>query len=92
MIQKIKAAITGVSGFLPEDVLDNAALEKIVDTNDEWIRSRTGILQRRILRDPGKGTSDLGAGAVKLLLEKTGNKPSDIKIIPVCCIRFRDFL
>jgi len=83
MIQKIKAAITGVSGFLPEDVLDNAALEKIVDTNDEWIRSRTGILQRRILRDPGKGTSDLGAGAVKLLLEKTGNKPSDIDLL-VC--------
>ncbi len=83
MIQKIRAAITGVSGYLPDEVLDNAALEKIVDTTDEWIRSRTGILERRILREPGKGSSDLGAGAVKLLLEKTGTKPDDIDLL-VC--------
>ncbi|HNZ43233.1 MAG TPA: beta-ketoacyl-ACP synthase III [Bacteroidales bacterium] len=83
MIQKIRAAITGVSGYLPDDILDNATLEKIVDTTDEWIRSRTGILERRILREPGKGTSDLGAGAVKLLLEKTGNKAEDIDLL-VC--------
>jgi len=83
MIQKIRAAITGVSGYLPDDILDNATLEKIVDTTDECIRSRTGILERRILREPGKGTSDLGAGAVKLLLEKTGNKAEDIDLL-VC--------
>ncbi|HNX07479.1 MAG TPA: beta-ketoacyl-ACP synthase III [Bacteroidales bacterium] len=82
-MQKIRAAITGVSGYLPDEVLDNAALEKIVDTTDEWIRSRTGILERRILREPGKGSSDLGAGAVKLLLEKTGTKPDDIDLL-VC--------
>jgi len=80
---QIRAAITGVSGYLPDQVLTNADLEKIVDTNDEWIRSRTGILERRILNEEGKGSSDLGAEAVKLLLTKTGNKPEDIDLL-VC--------
>lgn len=83
MIHQIRAAITGVSGYLPDYVLTNAALEKIVDTNDEWILSRTGISERRILNEEGKGASDLGAEAVKRLLEKTGNHPDDIDLL-VC--------
>ena len=53
----IRAAITGVSGYVPEDILTNADLEKMVDTNDEWITTRTGIKERRILKEEGKGTS-----------------------------------
>lgn len=83
MIHKIRAAITGVSAYLPDYVLTNEELAKIVDTNDEWILSRTGISERRILNEEGKGTSDLGAEAVKLLLEKTGNNPDDIDLL-VC--------
>lgn len=64
MTQKISAAITAVGGFVPEDKLTNADLEKMVDTNDEWIRTRTGVVERRILRGAGKATSDLGAPAV----------------------------
>ena len=53
------AAITAVQGWLPPDKLTNADLEKLVDTNDEWIRTRTGISERRILKDPTKATSDM---------------------------------
>ncbi len=56
----IKAAITAVGGFVPDDILTNFDLEKMVDTSDEWIMSRTGIKERRILKDPSKGTSFLG--------------------------------
>ena len=80
-MKKIHAAITGVAGYVPEDILNNADLEKMVDTTDEWITSRTGIKERRILRKPGLGTSDLGAPAVKLLLEKTGTNPDEIDIV-----------
>ncbi|HOY33213.1 MAG TPA: beta-ketoacyl-ACP synthase III [Bacteroidales bacterium] len=80
---KIRAAITGVSGYVPDYILTNAELEKIVDTSEEWIRTRTGINERRILNEDGKASSDMGAEAVKLLLEKTGNKPSDIDLL-VC--------
>ena len=59
MDKKITAAITAVGGFVPEDKLTNADLEKMVDTNDEWIRTRTGIEERRILKGEGKATSDL---------------------------------
>lgn len=76
-----KAAITAVSGYVPEDRLTNADLEKLVDTNDEWIRSRTGIEERRILKDPTKATSDLGASAVKLLLEKRGINPEEVDML-----------
>ncbi|MEZ4948134.1 MAG: hypothetical protein R2784_01875 [Saprospiraceae bacterium] len=65
------AAITGVHGFLPDYVLTNKELETMADTNDQWITERTGIKERRILKDPEKATSDLGVGAVKGLLEKT---------------------
>ena len=75
-MQKINAAITGVAGYVPEDILSNADLEKMVETTDEWITSRTGIKERRILRTPGLGSSDMGAPAVKSLLEKTGTDPA----------------
>lgn len=80
-MSQIRAAITGVSGYLPEYILTNAELEKLVDTTDEWIRSRTGIHERRILREENKGSSDLGAEAIKRLLEKTGNSPEDIDLL-----------
>ena len=74
----IRAAITGVSGYVPEDILSNADLEKMVDTNDEWIVTRTGIKTRHILKGEGLGTSDLGTPAVKKLLEKTGTSPDEV--------------
>jgi len=80
-MSNIKAAITGVQGYVPDFVLSNKDLETMVDTNDEWIRSRTGIQERRILKGEGKATSDLGAAAVKGLLEKTGTNPEDIELI-----------
>jgi len=67
---KITAAITAVGGYAPETRLTNFDLEKMVDTNDEWIRSRTGISERRILKEPGKGSSDLAVPAVLEILRK----------------------
>lgn len=81
--QKITAAITAVGGYVPETKLTNADLEKMVDTNDEWIRSRTGIEERRILQEPGKATSDLAAPAILQLCEKRGISPEEIDCI-VC--------
>jgi len=78
---KILAAITGVGGYVPDDVLTNADLEKMVDTTDEWITTRTGIKERRILRTPGKATSDMGLEVVRQLLEKTGTKPEEIDLL-----------
>jgi 3-oxoacyl-[acyl-carrier-protein] synthase III len=78
---KILAAITGVAGYVPEDVLTNADLEKMVDTNDEWITTRTGIKERRILKTPGKATSDMGVEVVKQLLDKTGVKAEEIDLL-----------
>ncbi len=75
------AAITSVAGYVPEDLLTNDDLAKMVDTNDEWIKSRTGISQRHILKDPTKATSDMGAEAVKTLCEKRGIDPSEIDVI-----------
>ncbi len=75
------AAITGVHGYVPDFVLTNADLEKMVDTNDEWIRTRTGIKERRILKEPGKATSDMAVEAVKGLLEKTGTGPDEIDMV-----------
>jgi 3-oxoacyl-[acyl-carrier-protein] synthase III len=75
---KITAAITSVGGYVPEDKLTNADLEKMVDTNDEWIRTRTGIQERRILKGEGLATSDMGAPAVMDLCKKRGIDPSEI--------------
>ena len=82
------AAITCVAGYLPEDKLTNQDLEKMVDTSDEWIRTRTGIEERRILKDP---TSDMGAEAVKSLCEKSGLDPMDIDLI-ICATVTPDML
>ncbi len=72
------AAITGVSGYVPDYILTNEELERMVDTNDEWIRTRTGIKERRLLKGEGLGTAYLGTQAVKLLLEKTGTSAEEI--------------
>lgn len=80
-MNKITAAITAVGGYVPEDVLSNKDLEKMVDTNDEWIVSRTGIKERRILKDPNKGTSFLAIQAAKNLLEKSNTDPKDIDMV-----------
>ncbi|MBL7111235.1 MAG: ketoacyl-ACP synthase III [Bacteroidales bacterium] len=78
---KIRAAITGVNAFLPEYRLTNEELSKMVDTSDEWIMQRIGIKERRILKEPGKATSDMGVEAVKGLLEKTGVSPGEIDLL-----------
>jgi len=83
MTQKITAAITAVGGFVPEDILSNADLEKMVDTNDEWIHTRTGISERRILKGIDQATSDLCVPAVLQLCEKRGMLPSEIDCIIV---------
>ena len=77
----IRAAITGVGGFVPEYRLTNDELSTMVDTSDEWIMQRIGIKERRILKEEGKATSDLGAGAVINLLEKTGTDPAEIDLL-----------
>ncbi|WP_290791238.1 beta-ketoacyl-ACP synthase III [Flavihumibacter sp. UBA7668] len=86
MTKKITAAITAVGGFVPEDRLTNLDLEKMVDTNDEWIRTRTGISERRILRGEGKATSDLAAPAVLDLLKKRGMDASEIDCLIVATV------
>jgi len=91
MPQKITAAITAVGAFVPEDKLTNADLEKIVDTNDEWIVSRTGVSERRILKGAGLGTSDMAAPAVKQLCEKRGISPEEIDCV-ICATVTPDML
>lgn len=78
---KTTAAITGVHAWLPEYRLTNAELQQMVDTTEEWILSRTGISERRILKGEGLGTSDMADKAVMGLLEKTGTKPEDIDLL-----------
>jgi 3-oxoacyl-[acyl-carrier-protein] synthase-3 len=80
-MSRIKAAITGVGGYLPSYVLNNDELSKMVDTNDEWIMQRIGIKERRILREPGKATSFMGAKAVKELLKKNGTDPLEVQLL-----------
>lgn len=77
----IKAAITGVGGYVPETKLTNEDLEKMVETNDEWIRTRTGIRERRILREPGKASSYMGIKAAQDLLKKTNTDPGSIDLV-----------
>lgn len=76
-----RAAIKGVMGYLPEDKLTNKDLEKLVDTSDEWIKTRTGISERRILKKEGWASSDMGAEAVKGLLKKTNTNPDEIDLL-----------
>jgi 3-oxoacyl-[acyl-carrier-protein] synthase-3 len=86
MSKKITAAITAVGGYVPEDKLTNFDLEKMVDTNDEWIRTRTGIEERRILKGEGKASSDLAAPAVKELCKKRGIDPAEIDCLIVATV------
>jgi 3-oxoacyl-[acyl-carrier-protein] synthase-3 len=83
-MSKIHAAITAVHGYVPDYVLNNHELETMVDTNDEWITSRTGIKERRILKGEGLGTSDMAVPAVKALLEKRGIGAEEIDLIIFC--------
>lgn len=78
---KIRAAITGINAWVPDYILTNQELETMVDTSDEWITTRTGIKERHILKGEGKGTSDLGAEAVKGLLKKTNTDPLDVDLV-----------
>ena len=78
---KIEAAITCVGGYVPEYRLTNQELETMVDTNDEWIRTRTGVEERRILKEEGLGSSDMGVEAVKELCRKRGIDPAEIECL-----------
>jgi len=89
-MSKIQAAITCVGGYVPEDKLTNFDLEKIVDTNDEWITSRTGIKERRILKGEGLGTSDMAVKAVQEILDKKGIDPMEIELL-ICATTTPDF-
>lgn len=79
-MSKIQAAITAVGGYVPDKILTNNELEKMVDTSDEWIQTRTGIKERRIL-EAGKATSDMAIEAVKQILDKRGISPKEIDMV-----------
>ncbi|MBL7866001.1 MAG: ketoacyl-ACP synthase III [Cyclobacteriaceae bacterium] len=81
MSKKIRAAITGVGGYVPDYILTNKELETMVETNDEWIVSRTGIKERRILKGEHQGVSVMGIAAVKDMLRKTGTDPKEIDLL-----------
>jgi len=78
---KIRAAITGIGAYVPEYILTNDELSKMIDTTDEWIMTRIGIKERHIIKEQGKGSSDVGAEAVKRLLEKTNTKPEEVDLL-----------
>ncbi len=80
-MNKITAAITAVNGYVPPSILSNKDLEMMVDTSDEWITSRTGVKERRILKEPGLATSDMAVEAVNGLLKKRGIGPDEIDLI-----------
>lgn len=84
------AKISGIASYVPEDILDNEMLSKMVDTNDEWITTRVGIKQRRILKDPSKATSFLGSMAVEKLLEETGTAKEDVDLL-ICATSNPDY-
>lgn len=90
-MEKIYAAITSVAGYVPEYRLTNRELETMLDTNDEWIRTRTGIQERRIQKGEGLATSDMGAEAVKLLLDKRRISPDEIDCL-ICATVTPDML
>jgi len=78
---KTRAVITGIHAWVPDYILTNAELSRMVDTSDEWITQRVGIKERRILKEEGLGSSDLGEQAVRGLLEKTGTLPDDVDLL-----------
>ncbi|MCR5819806.1 MAG: ketoacyl-ACP synthase III [Bacteroidaceae bacterium] len=89
-MEKIHAIITGVGGFVPEYVLDNEELSRMVDTSDEWIMSRIGVKERRILNEDGLGTSYMARKAVKQLLEKTNTDPLSVDAV-ICSTSTPDY-
>jgi 3-oxoacyl-[acyl-carrier-protein] synthase-3 len=86
----LHAHITGIASYVPDDVLTNDMLSKMVDTNDEWITTRVGIKERRILKLEGKGSSYMGDKAVMRLLESTGAKAEDIDLL-ICATTNPDY-
>ena len=84
MMEKINAVITGVGGYVPDYVLTNEELSRMVDTTDEWIMTRIGVKERRILSEEGLGTSYMARKAAKQLLQKTGVNPDEIDAVIVC--------
>ncbi len=90
-MSKVRAAITAVNAWTPEYILTNAELETMVDTSDEWIRTRTGIHQRHILKGEGLGTSHIGIHAVNGLLEKKGIAATEIDLI-ICATTTPDMM
>jgi 3-oxoacyl-[acyl-carrier-protein] synthase-3 len=87
----IHAAITAVGGYVPDNILSNKDLEKLVDTTDEWIRTRTGIEERHILNEAGKATSDLAVGAILPMLAKKNIDPLDVEVI-ICATVTGDYV
>jgi len=90
-MSQIRAAITGVQGYVPDYILTNAELEKMVDTTDDWIITRTGIKERRILKGEGLGSAHMGAEAVRGLLKKTNTNPQEIDLL-ICATTTPDFV
>ncbi|MFN6944908.1 MAG: beta-ketoacyl-ACP synthase III [Cytophagaceae bacterium] len=90
-MNKIRAAITGVGGHVPDYILTNQELEKMVETSDDWITTRTGIKERRILKGEGKGTSHMAEIAVNELLKKTNTSPEEVDLL-ICCTTTPDFV
>ena len=88
---ELRAAITGVAGYVPEYILNNEELSHMVDTTDEWIMTRIGIRERHILKGEGLASSDMGTEAVKLLLAKTNTNPDDIDLV-ICATVTPDML
>ena len=84
MMEKINAVITGVGGYVPDYVLTNEELSRMVDTTDEWIMTRIGVKERRILNEEGLGTSYMARKAAKQLMQKTGVNPDEIDAVVVC--------
>ena len=82
-MEKINAVITGVGGYVPDYVLTNDEISKMVDTNDEWIMTRIGVRERRILNEEGLGTSYMARKACRQLMQKTGANPDDIDLVIV---------
>ena len=86
----VNARITGIASYVPDDILDNEMLSKIVDTNDEWITSRVGIKERHILKVEGAGSSYMGTKAIEKLLAETGTAPEDIDLL-ICATSNPDY-
>ena len=89
-MEKTNAIITGIATYVPDYILDNEELSKMVDTTDEWITTRIGTKERHILKQEGTGASDLGAPAVIELLKKTGTKPEEVQLV-ICATSTPDY-